>query len=442
MINIDFNKLNIKGPIVVGVSTGVDSMILFHYLINNYKDTIICAHINHNVRKQSNKEEIFLKKYCKKNNIIFESMKIEKYNENNFENEARKKRYNFYEEILKKHNTKYLFLAHHGDDLIETILMKIIRGSNIIGYAGIKKISKQKNYYIIRPLLDYQKKDILDYAKENNIKYYNDTTNKDIKYTRNRFRHKILPLLKKEDPNVHKKFIKYSNTLIEYNDFINYEVENNLKNIYKEKTLDINKFAKLHPFLKKNIIYTILNNIYNNKEDIIKEKHIINILNLINNNKPNLSLKLPKNLYIIKEYNNILFKQNEEKQNKNYKLKLEKEIVIDNHKITTINKSDKDGNDICRLNSENIKLPLYLRNKKDGDYIEVLGLNGKKKIKDIFIEKKLPQSIRENYPLLVDSNDNILWIPNLKKSKFNNKKNEKYDIILKYCETRKENINE
>ena len=62
--------------------------------------------------------------------------------------------------------------------------------------------------------------------------------------------------------------------------------------------------------------------------------------------------------------------------------------------------------------------------------------------KDIFIEKKLPQSIRENYPLLVDSNDNILWIPNLKKSKFNNKKNEKYDIILKYCETRKENIDE
>ena len=442
MIDIDFDKLNIKGPIVVGVSTGADSMALFHYLINNYKDTVICAHINHNVRKQSNKEEIFLNNYCKDNKIIFESTKIETYNENNFENEARKKRYNFYEEILKKYNTKYLFLAHHADDLIETILMKIVRGSNILGYAGIKKISKQKDYYIIRPLLDYQKKDILEYVKKNNIKYYNDVTNNNTKYTRNRFRHKIIPLLKKEEKEIHKKFIKYSNTLLEYNDYINYEVENNLKKIYKEEKININTFNKIHPFLQKNIIYTILNNIYNNKENIIKEKHIINILNLINSEKPNLSLKLPNDLYIIKEYNEIFFKQCKKNKNNNYKLELKKEIIIDNHKITMVNKSDKDGNDICRLNSKNIKLPLYLRNKKDGDYIEVLGLNGKKKIKDIFIEKKIPQSIRENYPLLVDSNDNILWIPNLKKSKFNNKKNEKYDIILKYCETRKENIDE
>ena len=92
------------------------------------------------------------------------------------------------------------------------------------------------------------------------------------------------------------------------------------------------------------------------------------------------------------------------------------------------------GNNICKLNSKDINLPLYIRNKKPKDKIEVLGLNGHKLVSDIFIEKKVPLSLRNNYPLLVDSKDNILWIPNLKKSKFNIKNNENYDIILEYCE--------
>lgn len=441
MINIDFDKLNISGPIVIGVSTGADSMALFHYLIKNYKDKIICTHINHNIRKESIEEEMYLKEYCINNNIPFESMTIKSYSENNFENEARKKRYYFYEKILKKYNSNYLLLAHHADDLIETVLMKIIRGSNIQGYSGIKKISKLNNYYIIRPLLDYTKEEILKYIENNNIKYYEDITNNDINYTRNRIRHKIIPLLKKEDNTLHKKFIKYSNTLLEYNDYVNYEVQNNLKKIYINNKLNIIKFNKLHPFLKKNILYTILNNIYNNKENIIKEKHIDNIINLIENKKPNLSLTLPKNIYVIKEYNTLNFYNTLNKID-DYKIELTKDTIINDHKISIIKESDSDGNDICRLNTSNIKPPLYLRNKKNGDYMLVKGLNGKKKIKDIFIDKKIPTSLRKNYPILIDSNDTILWIPNIKKSKFNKKKEEKYDIILKYCETRKENINE
>jgi len=441
MININLDKLNITGPIVIGVSSGADSMALFHYMIKNYKDKIICAHINHNVRDQSNEEQIFLENYCKENNIIFETMTIKNYTENNFENEARKKRYNFYEEILNKYNSKYLLLAHHADDLIETILMKIVRGSNINGYAGIKKIAKMNNYYIVRPLLDYTKEEILKYLKDNNIKYYEDITNNDTTYTRNRFRHNLLPLLKKENNDVHKKFIKYSNTLLEYHEYIEYEVDNNINKIYKNNLLDINKFNKLHPFLKKNILYRIINDIYNNKENTVKEKHIEDILDIIDNPKPNLKLSMPKNLNITKEYNYLSF--NEDTTNKrDYKIELNNKNIIDNYEIEIIKEIDADSNDICRLNSKDITLPLYLRNKKNGDYIEVLGLNGKKKIKDIFIEKKLPQNIRNNYPILVDSNDTILWIPNIKKSKFNKKKDEKYDIILKYCETRKENINE
>ena len=141
MIHIEKFIPNEEENIVVGCSAGPDSMALLHYLIHNTKNKIICCHINHNVRKESKEEEKYLKNYCQKQNIPFEVYKIEKYGENNFENEARIKRYNFYEQTLKKYNSHYLFLAHHGDDLIETIIMKINRGSNLEGYAGIKEIS-------------------------------------------------------------------------------------------------------------------------------------------------------------------------------------------------------------------------------------------------------------------------------------------------------------
>lgn len=412
-------------------------MALLHYLINNYKDKIIVAHINHNVRKQSNTEELFLSNYCKDNNITFECMKITEYKENNFENEARKKRYKFYKEILTKYNSSYLFLAHHADDLMETIIMKIIRGSNINGYAGIKKISYKDNYYIVRPFLDYTKQDILEYIKKYNITYYDDYTNNDITYTRNRIRHNIIPLLKKEDINIHKKFIKYSNTLNEYNDYINYEIDNIIKDIYINNTLYLDKFNIMHPFIKKNILYHILNNIYNNKDNIVKDIHIKNILNLINNPKPNITINMPNNIYVTKEYNILIF--NNKYNIENYNIKFDKKVSINNFIIEQIEDTQLNGNDICRLNSNEIRLPLYIRNKKDGDYIELLGLNKKKKIKEIFIECKIPIRQRNNYPVLVDSKNNILWLPNLKKSKFNKKINEKYDIILKYITNKEEN---
>ena len=428
--------------IIVGVSAGPDSMALLHMLINNTSKKIICTHINHNVRKQSNEEEAFLKKYCIDNNIIFESMKITDYKENNFENEARKKRYEFYEKILNKYNSHTLLLAHHGDDLIETVLMKIIRGSNLEGYAGIKTYSKQKNYTIIRPLLNLTKEDIIKYNQENKIKYYIDNTNNNDKYTRNRIRLNILPLLKKENKNIHMKFLKYSNTLQEYYNYVEDITTKKIEKDYKNNTIDISIFNKEHPFMKKNIIFYILSELYNNESNIIKDKNINDILKLIDNTKPNLKIILPKGLIAKKEYNKIIFIKEKNKKNTKYKYTLKNTMKIENIIIKKEKEIDSDGNNVCRLNSKELKLPLYIRNKKNGDYIYLLGTNGRKKIKDIFIENKMPLNKREAYPLLVDANDTILWIPNIKKSKYNVKKDELYDIILTSYEEREENDEE
>lgn len=439
-MRINLDNINLNKYIVIGVSSGPDSMCLLN-LLQEKTDKIVVAHINHNVRKESKEEEEFLKKYCENQGLIFEAMTIEKYEENNFENEARKRRYLFYEKILKKYNAEYLFLAHHGDDLIETVLMKIIRGSNLEGYAGIKETNNFKNYKVIRPLLSYTKDEIIKYNELHNIPYFIDNSNTNIKYTRNRYRKNIIPLLKQEDKNVHKKFLKYSQTLIEYDNYIKELVNKNIEKIYKDNVIKLDELKKLDNFLIKNTLYYILNSVYNNESNLITEKHINNILSIITNKKPNISIYLPKNKILLKEYNKLYITEDNNITKDKYKIEFKDKVIINNLEIKRVSNEKTDTNNICRINSNDIKLPLYFRNRKDGDFILLKGSGSKKKLKEIFIENKLPKSIRDNYPLLVDSNDNIIWIPQIKKSNFCIKKDEKdknYDIIIK-CNEREEN---
>ena len=133
--------------IVVGVSGGPDSMALLNVLQRVKKEIdirIICAHVNHNQRKESEDEEAYVREYCKMNDIIFECIKFENWGDDNFENEARSRRYKFFEELIDNYNAKFLMTAHHADDLIETILMRIVRGSTLKGYSGFSKVVKYK----------------------------------------------------------------------------------------------------------------------------------------------------------------------------------------------------------------------------------------------------------------------------------------------------------
>ena len=139
--SIDFISKNIDNgsTVVVGVSSGPDSMALLSLLLKVREEKnldIVVAHIHHNLRKESDEEYEFTKKYSEEHNCKFESIKFDTYETNSIENEARERRYNFFEEVLDKYNSKYLLTAHHGDDLIETILMRLTRGSSIGGYSG------------------------------------------------------------------------------------------------------------------------------------------------------------------------------------------------------------------------------------------------------------------------------------------------------------------
>lgn len=430
-------KLNLKDndSVVVAVSGGPDSMCLLSIFLELKKEidlNLICAHVNHNVRKESKEEEIFLKNYCNVNNIKFEIMKIESYGDDNFQNEARTKRYEFFDKIVKKYNSKYLFTAHHADDLIETILMRISRGSTIKGYSGFHKEFEVNNYKVIRPLISLTKDEILKYNREKNIKYVTDLSNEKDKYTRNRYRKYILPFLKKEDPNIHEKFEKFSNTLLEYNEYVEKQAKKEMKSVYVQQTLNVIKYIKLEDIIAKKIINLILETIYHDDLMLLTDIHVDLIHKLITSEKANLLIHLPNDMCAIKSYNNVVFRK-ENVSVGNYEIDLSKYVNLPNGKnLEIIENSDMTNNYICRLNSKEIKLPLYVRNRRDGDKIKVKGMLGSKKIKDIFIDEKIPLEQRDSWPIVLDSTNTVVWIPGLKKSIYDKEKKEIYDIIIKY----------
>lgn len=420
--------------IVIATSGGPDSMALLYLTMQVKKNIkIICTHVNHNTgRVGQNEEQEYVKNFCKKNNIIFETMKIENYSDDNFENEARNKRYEYFDKIIKKYEAKYLLTAHHGDDLMETILMRIVRGSSLKGYAGFMKETQKKNYKVIRPLIEVTKDDILKYNEQNQIKYFIDKTNYDENYTRNRYRKNILPKLKEEDKNVHLKFYKFSKILNEYNNYIDKEVENKLKKIYVDNTLDLDLLKKEEKIIALKIINIILENIYQENLFLITDIHSLMIYELAFNKKANTKINLPNNLIVSKNYNKLKFIK-EEEQKDDYEVEIIDYVKLpNNHQINVIESIDSDSNYICRLSKKDVLFPLHVRNRKDGDKMEIKGLNGTKKINDIFINSKIVMEERNKWPIVVDSKGTIVWLPGLKKSKFDKTKYEKYDIILKY----------
>ncbi len=434
---LDFLRKVLKKDdiIVVGVSTGPDSMALLYLLMEIRKKiniNIVCAHVNHNVRKESKDEAIFLEDYCKKNNIFFEAMKIEKYGDDNFHNEARTIRYDFFDNLVKKYHANYLMTAHHGDDLMETILMRIVRGSTLRGYGGFNSIIDKETYKILRPLIYATKSEIEEFDVKNKIPFFVDSSNLKDKYTRNRFRHTVLPFLKEEDKNVHEKFLKFSKMIYEYDDYINKIVSTKFSDIYKDNILDISKYLELEEVLKDKIIYNLLESIYYDDLILVNDRHVELIKKLISSNKKNSFIYLPNNIKISKTYNTLEVIREGENED-SYNIELTNYVELPNGKhLEIIEECDTNGNDICRLCSSDISLPLHVRTRKLGDKMSLKGTSGHKKIKDILIDAKIPMKDREKWPVVVDSNGTIVWIPGLKKSNLLKTKQEKCDIIVKY----------
>ena len=252
--------------VLLACSTGVDSMVLLDLLRKSLDASqIVIAHVNHQRRSESAIEETYILSYAKQNHINCYTTKLPHYSGNNFQNWARKKRYAFFLEIAEAEKIDIVLLAHHADDNLETILLRLLRSSSLEGYGGIKEYSNYQGLTIYRPLLNISKDEIIEYAKSNSIKYFEDSSNFEDDYARNRIRHYVLPILKKENPALTKAISCFSNTILEANEFIkNYEtnfikrqqmVYNN--NDYFAK-IDLGEFLNETTFLQTQILFRML----------------------------------------------------------------------------------------------------------------------------------------------------------------------------------------
>lgn len=432
---IDFLKENLdkNASIVVACSGGPDSMCLLD-LVTKLKDelnlNIIVAHVNHKLRSESEEEAKMVENYAKENNITFELLEITDYINGNFtEEDARKRRYNFFNEIIKKYQASALLTAHHGDDLIETILMRLTRGSNLSGYIGIKEISQNENYKTLRPLLSVTKDEIINYLKENNVPYRLDKTNEELKHTRNRYRHIVLPFLKKENPKVHEKYLKFSKELIEYDNFVNTYIKDN--KFIVDNSIVINKVSSEIDFIKRKCLELLVKDIQRKDYFDVSDEQMNNLMNLYN--QSNKTIDLNNNYMGVNSYGKIYIKKKENKVLN--EIVLDKDIKLEDY-IFYYNSQDGDNSNSCiYLNTSEITLPLKIRGVLPGDKMKIKNLNGSKKISDIFIDSKVPKDKRSTYPIVVDSKNTVLWVPNLKKSQFSKDKSQKYDIIIR-CKAR------
>jgi tRNA(Ile)-lysidine synthase len=421
--------------IVVGVSGGPDSLALLHYLQGQKEKqqlSLIVAHVDHMFRgEESYQDALFVKDYCELLSIPFEMEQINvpefmKQTGKSAEVAGREARYGFFAKVMNDNDFPYLALAHHGDDQIETILMRFTRGSTGKARAGIPFQRPFQNGSIFRPFLPLTKKEIEEYCEQNQLVPRIDPSNKESIYSRNRFRKVVLPFLKAENRQVHEHFQRFSEEIQSdeaYLQELTAQSMNTVMTIRNELqiTIDINSFLKMPMPLQRRGIQLILNYLYKERPASLSAVHIDQLFTLINRSHPSGTLDFPNGLKVIRSYQQCQFQFNSGKP-LSFQFELTEPGVI--HlpgggviKMEYVESPAAIQNGVSALFVRNmVKLPLTIRTRREGDRMSLKGMSGTKKVKDIFIDHKIPLHERDAWPVIEDQDGFILWLPGLKKS--------------------------
>ena len=405
-INLNFPFLKDK-KLLIAISGGLDSVVLTHLFNKINIGEIALAHCNFKLReKESGLDEEFVFNLSQKTSnqiftIIFDTKKIAKQHKTSTQITARELRYNWFKELVKKHDFDFVLTAHHADDNLETFLINLTRGSGLDGFTGIPAI----NGNIVRTLLPFSRAEILNYAKENNIDWREDASNASTKYVRNKIRHKVLPVLKEINPSLLETFsksienLKEAQTIIadrieEVSQKIISSEEDNLKiNIEQVKELSNPKaylfqFLKDYNFTEWNDVYHLLEaqagkQLYSKTHRLLKDRtHLI--LSKLENNDVLEEVLISENLSEIKHPIQLTFSE-----------------------VSKLNEQNKQT---IYVDKDLLNYPLSLRKKQNGDYLYPQGMTGKKKLSKYFKDEKFSLLDKENTWLLCNANNTIIWV--------------------------------
>lgn len=422
------NLFSPNDTVIVGVSGGADSIFLLHVLshLKQYNLKIIVAHVNHCLRgKESERDADFVKRLCEDKGLKFELLvenasEIKRQLGGSLEESARIIRYRFFEALTEKYNADEVATAHTADDQVETFFMRLIRGTGIKGLSGIP-ISREPN--IVRPLLEISKEEIMGYLKKNKINWVEDTSNIEQGFFRNKIRHKLIPVLKELNPNITENILRTSEQFVLKDSFI-VEHTNNLFTKIFQKTAEgfyvgsLNKFSKVHRFIRFALIREAIKRI---NQDLlnIDFDHIEAALDMLSSKKISGEVNLPNNIIIAKSYDDFIV-THESKINPRFSYTVDTygqynfEHVSFEIKKVRVKKLDL-GSTAVLIDPKKFRFPVEIRNFRPGDKFTPFGMKGEKKVKDFFIDEKIPRYLRKLFPLFV-INGRIAWIGGLRMS--------------------------
>ncbi|MBS5984452.1 tRNA lysidine(34) synthetase TilS [Clostridium butyricum] len=432
----DNNLIKSGDKVLVALSGGPDSVCLLNILYNLKAELNIevgAAHLNHLLRdKDAFEDEEYVKTLCKSLDIpcFVKRVDINKYSKDkkmSSEMAGREARYNFFDDIVKDEGYTKIATAHNANDQAETILFRLMRGSGIEGLCGIK-VRRDK---IIRPILCLSRKEVEEYIEINNLKPRIDKTNFEKIYNRNKIRLDMIPYIKENfNEDIIQTLNRMSVLLQKDNEFI----ENSARSFYEKYCIEQSDYfiIKKEMFDNKEAVVTrviryALTNFSKTHYDF-EMKHIYEICNLAKNNSGK-AIDLPNKIYAENIYGDIYIKERININNIDVKQEIVvnkneingKKIFFDNENIEfSLLKNDSNldlnqNNLIKYFDFDKINDSISLRKRKNGDKIIPLGMKGSKKIKDLFIDMKVPKEERDCIPLLC-FDENISWIVGIRVS--------------------------
>lgn len=421
---INYDMLRKRDHIIIGFSGGGDSCALL-YVLNEIKEAydlkITAVHINHGYRSaEALRDEKVCERICQELKIPIEIYRfhMESYAKERgitLEEGGRLFRYDTFYKVLKEKNAHKIAVAHHMDDNAETMLMRFMRGTGLKGLRGISPVRDQ----IIRPLIDCTRAEIEAYLNENNVEFINDSSNYDDVFMRNNIRLNLLPLIKKTiNPGIIRSLKRNAEIFSLEDDYISREAQKAFEGIVtaENSTLKIHKllFSEIHSALRLRIGRLCIEQMQGSLKDF-DHTHAELIANAADY-ETGKEFSLREGIIVQNSYEHIILYKKEEKRMLNEILQDGCFIYLEDRNIylsvSYFEPFDKENFiNICTkvFDYDKIKDSLSLRTRISGDRIFIANIGGNKKLKDYFIDCKVPRGERDKVPLLV-SNGKVLWI--------------------------------
>jgi len=431
---IDSYHLLEKGErLIVGVSGGMDSMVLLHVL-NAYRQKLdlflIVAHVNHGLRPdESAREAELVQKESERLGLPFEygqfdAKEFQKAAGLSLQDAGRRIRFHFFNNLLSKYHAQKIALGHNADDQVETVLLRLMRGAGLKGLKGMLPIRDGR---VIRPMLEVWRREIESFATGNSIPFLLDSSNLKKSYLRNRLRLALIPLIEREYQSNFKAVVMRTSTILrEENDFLERGGEDAYQEIVREEkdtlSFRFSEYDFLHKAIQRRVLQKILDKISGGEmiEEGVGWGGSV-IYRKLQQPSPSFLMELPHGIFIEKRYDRVSLGKGRVKAVPPFEVELispgctlikeiGREVVIEETNSRDIRfESLNETRNVAFLDYQCLQFPLRLRNFRPGDRFQPMGVKGVQKLKKFFIDHKIPRFERPKIPLLI-SGEMIAWI--------------------------------